>query len=51
MTDLWTDRHHTKCVYHGNTTKIININLDNGDAILECGCKISIHLSKLITII
>ncbi len=51
MTNLWTNRHHTKCVYYGNATKIIDINIDNGNATLECGCKISIHLSKLITII
>ena len=51
MTDLWTSRHHEECTHKNCTTKINDINLDNGDATLECGCKISIRLSKLITII
>ncbi len=51
MTDLWTSRHHEECIYKDYKIKIKDINLDNDDATLECGCKISIHLSKLITII
>ncbi len=51
MTDLWINNHHEKCVYNGNTTKIINLNLSTGDAKLECGCEFSIYLSKLVTII
>jgi len=51
MTDLWTNMHHEKCPYYNMDTKIINLNLSNSEATLECGCVVNIHLSKLITII
>lgn len=46
MTDLYIDLHHQDCKQDGKSTKIISINMETGDAMLECGCKVTIDLDR-----
>lgn len=46
MTDLFIDLHHSECEKDGISTKILSIDMESGDAVLECGCKVTIDLDK-----
>ncbi len=46
MTDLFIDLHHQKCKNDGKSVKILSIDMESGDAKLECGCKVTIDLDK-----
>ncbi len=51
MTDLYIDLHHQECKDDGKSVKIIAIDMETGDAKLECGCKVTIDLDKFTCVI
>lgn len=51
MTEIFIDLHHIGCKQNGKSTKILRLDIESGDAVLECGCKVIIVFDKFTAVI